>query len=134
MEVGELYLTYEEYLEMGGKQDQPTFNINEYQVENRLDFLTNGRIKKLDEVPEEVKQLCFRLNISFWEKPNTIDASSNLSSYSNGIESFGYKSGTATSNGSIISDVDLQINSLVKEYLWMYPELVYRGRWQWKRK
>ena len=134
MEVGELYLTYEEYLEMGGKQDQPTFNINEYQVENRLDFLTNGRIKKLDEVPEEVKQLCFRLNISFWEKPNTIDASSNLSSYSNGIESFGYKSGTTTSNGSIISDVDLQINSLVKEYLWMYPELVYRGRWQWKRK
>ena len=134
MEVGELYLTYEEYLEMGGKQDQPTFNINEYQVENRLDFLTNGRIKKLDEVPEEVKQLCFRLNISFWEKPNTIDTPSNLSSYSNGIESFGYKSGTTTGNGSIISDVDLQINSLVKEYLWMYPELVYRGRWQWKRK
>lgn len=134
MEVGELYLTYEEYLEMGGKQDQPTFNINEFQVENRLDFLTNGRIKKLDEVPEEVKQLCFRLNISFWEKPNTIDAPSNLSSYSNGIESFGYKSGTTTSNGSIISDVDLQINSLVKEYLWAYPELVYRGRWQWKRK
>lgn len=134
MEVGELYLTYEEYLEMGGKQDQPTFNINEFQVENRLDFLTNGRIKKLDEVPEEVKQLCFRLNISFWEKPNTIDAPSNLSSYSNGIESFGYKSGTTTSNGSIISDVDLQINSLVKEYLWTYPELVYRGRWQWKRK
>jgi hypothetical protein len=134
MEVGELYLTYEEYLEMGGKQDQPTFNINEFQVENRLDFLTNGRIKKLDEVPEEVKQLCFRLNISFWEKPNTIDAPSNLSSYSNGIESFGYKSGTTTGNGSIISDVDLQINSLVKEYLWMYPELVYRGRWQWKRK
>lgn len=134
MEAGELYLTYEEYLEMGGKQDQPTFNINEFQVENRLDFLTNGRIKKLDEVPEEVKQLCFRLNISFWEKPNTIDAPSNLSSYSNGIESFGYKSGTTTGNGSIISDVDLQINSLVKEYLWMYPELVYRGRWQWKRK
>lgn len=134
MEVGELYLTYEEYLEMGGKQDQPTFNINEFQVENRLDFLTNGRIKKLNKVPEEVKQLCFRLNISFWEKPNTIDAPSNLSSYSNGIESFGYKSGTTTGNGSIISDVDLQINSLVKEYLWMYPELVYRGRWQWKRK
>lgn len=134
MEVGELYLTYEEYLEMGGKQDQPTFSINEYQIENRLDFLTNGRIKKLDKVPDEVKQLCFRLNISFWEKPNTIDAPSNLSSYSNGIESFGYKSGTTTSNGSVISDVDLQINSLVKEYLWMYPELVYRGRWQWKRK
>lgn len=125
-----MYLSYKEYKEYGGTMDETTFNNNEYEVESKLDFLTNGRIKNLSEIPEAVKRLCYRLLTSFWEKIN-MDTPNNLTSYSDGIESFGYSNSSQTSGKSVI---DRQISSLVTEYLWEYPELLYRGRTQWKRR
>ena len=128
-----MYLSYTEYKELGGTMNEATFNKNEFEIENKIDYLTNGRIKNLSQVPQAVKMLCFRLGTSFWEKVE-IDAPNNLTSYSNGIESFGYANTTASSQSSSISVIDKQINNLVAEYLWEYPELLYRGRTQWKRK
>ena len=128
-----MYLSYAEYKEFGGTMNEATFNKNEFEIENKIDYLTNGRIKNLSQVPQAVKMLCFRLGTSFWEKVD-IDAPNNLTSYSNGIESFGYANTTASSQSSSISVIDKQINNLVAEYLWEYPELLYRGRTQWKRK
>ena len=128
-----MYLSYSEYKELGGTMNEATFNKNEFEIENKIDYLTNGRIKNLSQVPQAVKMLCFRLGTSFWEKVD-IDAPNNLTSYSNGIESFGYANTTASSQSSSISVIDKQINNLVAEYLWEYPELLYRGRTQWKRK
>lgn len=125
-----MYLSYKEYKEYGGTVDEATFNNNEYEVESKLDYLTNGRIKYLSEIPEAVKRLCYRMSTSFWEKIK-IDAPNNLTSYSNGIESFGYSNASQTSGKSVI---DRQISNLVAEYLWEYPELLYRGRTQWKQK
>lgn len=127
-----MYLSYSEYKELGGTMDEATFNKNEFEIESKIDYLTNGRIKNLPQVPQAVKMLCFRLETSFWEKIG-IDAPNNLSSYSNGIESFGYAN-TTTSQSSCTSVIDKQISNLVAEYLWEYPELLYRGREQWKRK
>ena len=128
-----MYLSYTEYKELGGTMNEATFNKNEFEIENKIDYLTNGRIKNLSQVPQAVKMLCFRLGTSFWEKVE-IDAPNNLTSYSNGIESFGYANTTTSSQSSNISVIDKQINNLVAEYLWEYPELLYRGRTQWKRK
>ena len=127
-----MYLSYSEYKEFGGTMDEATFNKNEFEIESKIDYLTNGRIKNLSQVPQAVKMLCFRIETSFWEKVD-IDAPNNLSSYSNGIESFGYAN-TNTSQSSGTSVIDKQISNLVAEYLWEYPELLYRGRKQWKRK
>lgn len=128
-----MYLSYTEYKELGGTMNEATFNKNEFEIENKIDYLTNGRIKNLSQVPQAVKMLCFRLGTSFWEKVD-IDAPNNLTSYSNGIESFGYANTITSSQSSSISVIDKQINNLVAEYLWEYPELLYRGRTQWKRK
>ena len=128
-----MYLSYSEYKELGGTMNEATFNKNEFEIENKIDYLTNGRIKNLSQIPQAVKMLCFRLGTSFWEKVE-IDAPNNLTSYSNGIESFGYANTTTSSQSSSISVIDKQINNLVAEYLWEYPELLYRGRTQWKRK
>ena len=121
-----MYLSYEKYKELGGTLNDTTFLQHEIEVEAKLDYLTNGRIRKLDIIPEAVVNLCFRLNTNFWEQMN-IDQAQNLTSYSNGIESFGYN---ATNNEGK-SVIDTQIIQLVNEYLWEYPELLYRGRKQW---
>lgn len=121
-----MYLDYNKYKELGGTLNEAAFNQHEIEVEAKLDYLTNGRIRKLDTIPEAVVNLCFRLNTNFWEQMN-IDQAQNLTSYSNGIESFGY---SATNNEGK-SVIDTQIIQLVNEYLWEYPELFYRGRKQW---
>lgn len=121
-----MYLDYNKYKELGGTLNETAFNQHEIEVEAKLDYLTNGRIRKLHIIPEAVVNLCFRLNTNFWEQMN-IDQAQNLTSYSNGIESFGY---SATSNEGK-SVIDTQIIQLVNEYLWEYPELLYRGRKQW---
>lgn len=121
-----MYLSYEKYKELGGTLNDTTFLQHEIEVEAKLDYLTNGRIRKLDTVPEAVINLCFKLNISFWEQVQ-IDGVKNITSYSNGIESFSYS--TTDSQGKNI--VDANIIKVVSEYLWEYPELLYRGKKQW---
>lgn len=121
-----MYLSYEKYKELGGTLNDTTFLQHETDIETKLDYLTNGRIKKLDTVPEAVINLCFKLNISFWEQTE-IDGVKNITSYSNGIESFSY--GITDSQGKNIADAN--IIKVVNEYLWEYPELLYRGKKQW---
>lgn len=121
-----MYLSYEKYKELGGTLNDTTFLQHEIEVEAKLDYLTNGRIRKLDTVPEAVINLCFKLNISFWEQTE-IDGVKNITSYSNGIESFSYS--TTDSQGKNIADAN--IIKVVNEYLWEYPELLYRGKKQW---
>ena len=124
-----MYLSYEKYKELGGTLNDTTFLQHEIEVEAKLDYLTNGRIRKLDTVPEAVINLCFKLNISFWEQTE-IDGVKNITSYSNGIESFSYS--TTDSQGKNIADAN--IIKVVNEYLWEYPELLYRGKKQWMRR
>ena len=121
-----MYLSYEKYKELGGTLNDTTFLQHEIEVEAKLDYLTNGRIRKLDTVPVAVINLCFKLNISFWEQTE-IDGVKNTTSYSNGIESFSYS--TTDSQGKNIADAN--IIKVVNEYLWEYPELLYRGKKQW---
>ena len=121
-----MYLSYEKYKELGGTLNDTTFLQHEIEVEAKLDYLTNGRIRKLDIIPEAVINLCFKLNISFWEQTE-IDGVKNITSYSNGIESFSYSA--TDSQGKNI--VDANIIKVVNEYLWEYPELLYRGKKQW---
>ena len=126
------YLTYEEYQNMGGTLNEIAFNSLLSDVESKVNYLTNGRIIKLDTIPQAVKTLIYKL-ICFYNTNSqgiTENANmSNLTSCSNGIETFGYSTGTDDMlKGS--TSFDSKILSIIKEYLWEYPELLYRGRKQ----
>lgn len=128
------YLTYEEYQNMGGQLSDSAFTSYLWDVESKLNYLTNDRIKKLEEVPEAVKRLIFKL-ISLYDSTFSSSPSTQLggiSSYSNGIESFSYNVPNDSGNGS--TSFDNRIIAITTEYLSEYPELLYRGRKQWKQK
>ena len=57
MEFENQYLTYEEYVELGGTLDETPFNILEFEAQLIIDNYTYGRLKNLDEQRPEVK-LC----------------------------------------------------------------------------
>jgi hypothetical protein len=51
------YLSYEEYMVLGGTLEEVPFNELEYECRRIIDSRTQNRLKKTDEIPEEVKML-----------------------------------------------------------------------------
>ena len=119
------YITFEEYVSLGGKCTEDTFPLLQYDIETLMDYVTENRLSKLLDdlgyVPEEVKMLEVQLvNIS-----SSKSSKEGVSSYSNGIETFSYD----TSKSSIDSMKET-VSKKMLQYLYpKYPELFYRGRY-----
>ena len=119
------YITFEEYVSLGGKCTEDTFPLLQYDIETLMDYVTENRLSKLLDdlgyVPEEVKMLEVQLvNIS-----SSTSSKEGVSSYSNGIESFSYD--TCKSSLDIMEEA---VSKKMFQYLYTkYPELFYRGRY-----
>ena len=57
MDFTNQYLTYEEYMVLGGTLDEVPFNELEYECRRIIDSRTQNRLKNADEIPQEVKML-----------------------------------------------------------------------------
>lgn len=123
------YLTFEEYQALGGKCTQDAFLTLQFDTESKMDYITSGRLAKLIEelgtVPKEVQMLEVKLvNI---ENNFKMERDDNITSYSNGIESFGYGNAAEKSLDASLTE---RFKDIMMEYLYpKYPELFYRGRW-----
>lgn len=123
------YLTFEEYQTLGGKCTQDAFLTLQFDAESKMDYITSGRLSKMIEelgtVPKEVQMLEVRLvNILSNVK---LDKDDNITSYSNGIETFGYGSASEKSSDANLTE---RFKDIMMEYLYpKYPQLFYRGRW-----
>ena len=53
-----IYLTYDEYLEIGGMVDLSAFNRNIARASGMIDNATFCRIEKMSKVPVYAKHLC----------------------------------------------------------------------------
>ena len=92
-----------------------------------MDYITVGRLSKMIEdlgtVPEEIQMSEVKL-VNIYSTSSNTDKAVGLTSYSNGIESFGYD--TQKSYEEHLLDT---CYSVLMEYLHpKYPELFYRGR------
>ena len=119
------YITFEEYVSLGGKCTEDTFPLLQYDIETLMNFVTENRLSKLIDklgyVPEEVKML----EVQLVNKSSSKSSKEGVSSYSNGIESFSYD----TSKSSTDSMKET-VSKKMLQYLYpKYPELFYRGRY-----
>ena len=119
------YITFEEYVSLGGKCTEDTFPLLQYDIETLMDYVTENRLSKLVDklgyVPEEVKML----EVQLVNTSSSTSSKEGVSSYSNGIESFSYD----TSKSSIDSMKET-VSKKMLQYLYpKYPELFYRGRY-----
>ena len=85
------YLTYQEYLDLGGSQiEELPFNLLEYETRKQIDIRTQDRIKSIDseDIPQEVKLCVYHLigKIQLYQK----DIKRNISSESVGSYSVSY--------------------------------------------
>ena len=67
-----IYLTYDEYKEIGGTIDLTAFNRNIARASGMIDNATFCRIEKMSKVPENAKHLCRDL-IEYFVRNNVTD-------------------------------------------------------------
>ena len=123
------YLTFEEYQNLGGKCSKDVFPSLQFDTESKMDYITSGRLSKMidemESVPEAVQMLEVKLIDIENASSNSEKQVTGVTSYSNGIESFGYD--TSKDSEEMLAE---KFSTLMKQYLYPeYPELFYRGRW-----
>lgn len=82
------YLTYNEYTSFGGKCTEDVFSQVEPVAEVYIDNYTMGRLKVYKDIPTSVK-VCLTSYVNVLSEGAI--APSSLTSYSNGVESFSFK-------------------------------------------
>lgn len=113
MDFSGQYLTYNEYLALGGTLDQMPFNLLEFRARQNVDKYTFGRLKDLDSQIQEVK-LCIN------ELINTINSYDAFKGANKGIASEnidGYSISYVTPSTNITEAQESEIKGIVKEYL-----------------
>lgn len=132
-----MYLTYEEYLNMGGTLDEAAFDNYLIDSEMLIDWYTFNRLHGETEIPERVKQCVFKL-ISLADMKSKslvlgreVDGTGNasVSAQSNDGVSISYNTLSASQALDLIK---LESGQIVKQYLngvvnSVGRKLLYRG-------
>ena len=80
------YLLYSEYESFGGTVSSSDFTNLELKARRKLDYFTQNRLQTATTIISEVKELMTEFINRIAQSP----LNGNITSYSNGIESFGY--------------------------------------------
>lgn len=119
----EQYITYNEYKALADNPvSEEAFDKLYLRAKIKLDYYTFDRIANMDPIPEEVKLLMCDLITTLNHTQSQSQSLVGLTSYSNGIESFGFSDGEK----SYTQQLESSIYSKIKEYLAKYPDLLCR--------
>lgn len=80
------YLSFAEYESFGGTVVESTFDILEPKARRKVDYFTQNRLQTSTTIISEVKELM----AEFINRMSIPALNGNVTSYSNGIESFGF--------------------------------------------
>lgn len=102
------YLTYQEYVSLGGTLEETPFNIAEFLSRRKIDLRTLNRLIGVDEIPNEVKLCTYNL-INLIDKYQSQGQNGNIQSQSVGDYSVTYASvnGIIESKNQEIDDIIL---------------------------
>lgn len=119
------YLTYEEYVEIGGVLEVTAFNRNIDRVFGIVNNATFGRLEKMTEIPRQVRACCRELVEYLANNVEQGNVSSKSQSAGGVSESVSYANKTA-------GDVENEIANIIFDYLGSVKidngtPLLYRG-------
>lgn len=115
MEFSGHYLEYEEYLNMGGSLAETPFDLLEFEARRKIDERTQGRLKKINEIPIEVKVCTFSLINVLFSYVVENSTKKNISSESVGSYAVSYVAGSTMQE--IIKSKNVEINDIITSYL-----------------
>lgn len=120
-----MYLTYEEYVNLGGTLSETAFNYLEYEASVYIDWITYNRLHGEDDIPEAVKQCEYHIiqlvknklelmNVTPDSSEATSQTSHSIASESNDGVSVSYN---VLSAKEILDSSNKEIDDIVNRYL-----------------
>lgn len=111
------YLTYAEYLALGGSAiGEMPFKLLEFEARRIVDINTHNRLKNVQEIPQEVKICEYNLINNIQKFANsTINSSGNISSENTDRYSVSYI--TADKISEIVKSKQSELKDIVRTYL-----------------
>ena len=126
MEFSGQYLTYQEYHDLGGTlQEDPSFNLLEFEARRIIDVRTFNRLKDSTNIPNEVKLCVFDLINSldsFSKSINGTTSNGNIASES--IDGYSVRYVTSDQIKEIVESRNKELGNIVSTYL---LGVVYNG-------
>ena len=116
MEFSEQYLTYDEYKALGGTIDQTPFNLLEFEARRKIDERTQGRLKNVVEIPQEVKMCMFSLINSISSYSSCV-SSNNKNVASESIDGYSVSYVTGGTLQEIVNSKNAELNDIITTYL-----------------
>ena len=113
MTISGQYLTFSEYTSLGGTLTETPFSILEYNARMKIDQRTFGRLKNLEEQPEEVKLCIFSLINTLEGYGSNTPSKKNIASENTD----GYSISYSGANKSITEAMDKEVEDTIKTYL-----------------
>ena len=116
MEFSGQYLTYNEYRALGGTLDLTPFNLLEYEARRKIDERTQGRLKNIADVPQEVKMCVFALINSINSYGSSTSGNNkNIASETTDGYSVSYVTGGTIQE--MIQSKSVELNEIINTYL-----------------
>ena len=102
------YLTYDDYKELGGTLSEDDFRLIERKAQRWLDYFTFDRIKQLDVIPNEVREVLteFITRLTAYEAQK--EAGETITQYSNSVEQISFKVKTEDEVKSDLAKIALE--------------------------
>ena len=116
MEFSGQYLTYNEYRALGGTIDLTPFNLLEFEARRKVDERTQGRLKNVVNIPQEVKMCVFALINSINSYGSSTEGNSkNIASETTDGYSVSYVTGGTIQE--MIKSKSVELNDIINTYL-----------------
>lgn len=132
-----MYLSYDEYTNMGGTLDKTAFNDLEFEARSQVDYYTFNRLQNETEYPEAVKRVMYKLIQLAEQQQNALVTGNNADGTGNAMVASQSNDGVSTSwNVMSASDVYKTLKDetgkVIKHYLSgvrnsLGHRLLYRG-------
>ena len=116
MEFSGQYLNYNEYRLLGGTLDQTPFNLLEYEARRKIDERTQGRLKNVANVPQEVKMCVFAL-INSIKSYGSSTKSNNKNIASENTDGYSVSYVTGGTIQENIKSKSVELNDIINTYL-----------------
>ena len=116
MDFGNKYLTYEEYVELGGKLSVSPFNILEYEARRKIDERTQSRLVDVEVIPTQVKMCMFNL-INIIDSYLEEISNSNKNIASESIDGYSVSYISASDIQQVLANKNKELDDVILTYL-----------------
>ena len=117
MEFEGQYLTYEEYMAIGGTLDLMPFNLLEFEARRKIDIRTSNRLKNVDSIPEEVKFCVYTLINSIKTYANTINTTGANNIASENTDGYSVSYLTPDRVKDVVKSKSAELDDIIRTYL-----------------